>query len=71
MTGEELDRRFLYHAPTDATRGLHEIIRGEMLSFAYSINALVKEDQSREMSLFFTALEEAGFWLHAHIARNL
>lgn len=66
----EIQRRFRYHAPTDETRGVHDAIRADMESFAHRLNALVDDDESREMSLAFTALEECSFWLHAHVARN-
>jgi hypothetical protein len=29
------------------------------------------QGESREVSLFFTANEEASFWAHAHVARNM
>lgn len=80
MTGEkrpggtsdpaEVERRFVYHPPTPETREVHEAVRETMLGFAQEINRLVDDDESREMSLAFTALEECSFWLHAHIARN-
>jgi hypothetical protein len=50
---------------------LHDSIRRETLSFARSVNLWFPEPNTRELNLFFTALEEASFWLHAHIARNI
>lgn len=67
-TPEELDRRFTYHAPDEATRMLHEEWRGVEREYAHRLNVL---GESREVSLAFTKLEELAFWVHAHIARNL
>lgn len=66
---DELRRRFVYHAPTAETRGIHDAIRALTLDYARRLNALVG-GPSRESSLMFTALEEASFWAHAHVARN-
>lgn len=69
-TPEELERRFTYHAPDEATRGLHDEWRKFERSYAHLLNEL-PGGETREKSLAFTALEEATFWVHAHIARNL
>lgn len=69
-TPEELQRRFTYHAPDEKTRGLHEEWRAHERWYADHINELAG-GESREKSLALTALEEATFWVHAHIARNL
>jgi len=73
---EELKRRFVYHAPTEETRAVHEEIRAEMLAFARTIVDTLQGPSgqmpaSREVSLALTALEECSFWAHAHVARNL
>lgn len=70
MDRVERERRFKYHAPTLSTQGLHNSIRDEVLSFAERLDLLLP-GESREKSLFFTALEESQFWAHAHLARNL
>lgn len=70
MEPEELERRFVYHPPTEETRLVHEELRGMMLGFAADVTGLLGREGSREVSLFVTALEEASFWAHAHIARN-
>jgi hypothetical protein len=66
----EIRRRFLYHAPTDETRGIHDAIRAEEIRHASAMAELVP-GASREKSLLFTALEESSFWAHAHVARNM
>ncbi len=68
MERTEIERRFVYHAPTEETRLVHEEIRRLTLDFASRMNELMEE--SREKALFYTALEEASFWAHADIARN-
>lgn len=70
MDAAEITRRFVYIAPNDNTRSVHEEVREATLDFAALMNQLLP-GESREKSLFFTALEEASFWSHAHIARNL
>lgn len=67
---EELDRRFIYHAPDENTRELHNDMREAEQDYAGIINNL-PGGESREKSLALTALEECTFWVHAHIARNL
>jgi hypothetical protein len=69
-TSKELDRRFTYHAPDEVTRGFHDLWRTHERWYADHINDL-PGGESREKSLALTALEEAAFWVHAHIARNL
>lgn len=66
----ELERRFTYHAPNVATRDLHNYLRAAVKRFAKELNFILGEP-SREASLAFTSLEEASFWAHAHIARNV
>ena len=69
-TTEELDRRFTYHPPDEHTRDLHNEWRTHERWYADHINDLPGGD-TREKALALTALEEATFWVHAHIARNL
>jgi len=68
MTPEEIERRFVYHAPDERTRGIHEEWRHHERWYA---EHLADFAPSRELSLAFTKLEEMTFWVHAHIARNL
>jgi hypothetical protein len=69
MTPEELDRRYTYHAPDDETRALHDTVRAQEKQFAEFMDSMLED--SREKSLMLTKLEEAMFWAHAHIARNV
>lgn len=68
IADDDVTRRFVYHAPNEQTRDVHEEVRAKVLAFAGEMNDLL--GPSRESSLFFTSLEEASFWAHAHIARN-
>lgn len=70
MTPEEIERRFKYHAPSDATRDLHQTIRERVIEFARFLDDALP-GESREKSLAFTELETSQFWAHAHLARNL
>ena len=65
----ELERRFKYHAPNEATIELHNALREWAIDTAALLADLPGE--SREKSLAFTAFEESQFWAHAHIARNI
>ena len=66
----EIERRFVYYAPNGITKEAHEAVRAKTLMFAREMDELLGTG-SREKSLFFTELETASFWAHAHIARNL
>lgn len=68
ISQEEIERRYLYHAPDDATRALHDEWRRHERWYA---EHLADFEPSREISLALTALEELSFWVHAHIARNM
>jgi hypothetical protein len=69
MTPEELARRYKYQPPNANTRDFHDRVRRLEMAYAQDIDSLPGE--SREKSLALTKLEEAMFWTHAHIARNL
>jgi len=77
MNAAELLRRFRYHAPDESTRQLHDKLREMELAHAAALNDVIRltcvnpDRGTRETSLMWTALEEAGFWAHAHIARNV
>lgn len=68
IDNEDLEHRFKYHAPNAAKTKKHEMTR----AYLKDIAAWVNEDfsTSREVSLAMTKIEEAMFWLNAHIARN-
>lgn len=70
MLPAEIERRFRYHAPTESTRDVHNAVRDATLEYAKKLNEILSGDESREVSLMFTALEESAFWAHAHLARN-
>lgn len=64
----ELDRRFSYHAPTDAQREIYERLRAQCLELAVSISELTPV--SREQALALTHLEQANFYANAAVARR-
>lgn len=68
MDGQEIVKRFTYHAPNGDQPKKYEEIRTQAHLFAEWLNKLCPE--SREKSLAFTALEEAVMWANASIARN-
>ena len=66
---EDLEKRFTYHAPTDAEQvEKYARIRAVAKSYAYTIKQLVPT--SREQSLALTHLEEVVFWANAGMARH-
>lgn len=69
MTYEELAKRFTHHPPDAARVKLHEAARSAISEAAFAITEGMQD--SRELSLAVTKLEEALFWANAHIARNV
>lgn len=69
LTYEEAERRFSHHPPDEARVRLHEAAREVIMDAAIAVTEGM--EASREMSLALTALEEAMFWVNAHIARNV
>lgn len=65
---DSLENRFMYHAPDDAKKLLHEKIRTDCLSLALILDATLPA--GREKSLAITHLEEVMFWSNAAIARS-
>jgi hypothetical protein len=65
---EDLTNRFTFHPVHGDQARRYEKIRAKLLEVAL----LIEEEtpQSREQSLAFTNLEQAGFWANAAIARN-
>lgn len=70
MDFKELERRYKYHAPDDQTRVLHDDVRDMEMNYAMNMDRVVPGD-SREKALMHTHLEQAAFYAHAHIARNI
>lgn len=71
MDYEEFMRRFDYHRPSGEARELHEEVRVQTKEFAALMDETLDSKGSRELALFWTNFEQATFWLHAHIARNM
>ena len=73
MTNDEIHRRFSHHPPSPATAVSHSEVRVAYIEFVEKLNKLMPTEDvrgTRELSLMFTALEEASFWAQAHIARD-
>ena len=68
MEAEELDLRFVYHAPKPGQPEKYEEIRDRARKLASRFDALCPD--SRERSLAFTKLEEAVMWANSAIARR-
>jgi hypothetical protein len=68
MNVEDINNRFVYHAPTDERRKTHENIRMECMALAHFLNESLPE--GREKSLAITNLEEVMFWANAAVARE-
>lgn len=65
---EDLANRFTYHPPKGDQATRYSEIREQALKFAEYLN--YKVEDSRELSLAITHLEETVFWANAAIARN-
>lgn len=70
MDPKEFAKRFDYHPPSGEAKAAHGEVRDAIKRFGAYV-ADDYPDQTRELALFWTAFEEASFWLHAHIARNV
>lgn len=68
MTPEDIANRFDYHAPDEARRQAHELVRARCRALAESINDILVE--CREKALAVTKLEDVMFWSNAAIARQ-
>ncbi len=68
MEIEELETRFIYHAPKEGQPQKY----GRLRSYAKYLARLIDEicPESREKSLAITKLEEAVMWANAAIARR-
>lgn len=68
MKIEDINNRFVYHAPDEDDVSDHEEVRAECRSLALHLNLILPD--GREKSLALTHLEEVMFWSNAAIARN-
>jgi hypothetical protein len=68
IPGEDIDRRFNYHAPDSEKVSSHEQVRGMSKTLARNLNVLLPD--GREKSLAITHLEEVMMWSNAAIARE-
>jgi hypothetical protein len=68
MDKEDIDNRFMYHAPKLGQMEMYQDIRTLAKELALEIDEVVPE--GREKSLAITKLEEAVFWANAGIARH-
>lgn len=65
----EIERRFGFHPTTPEVVATYRAIRDEFIGTAKRISALTPD--SREKSLFLTALQEAKMWAMGSVATNL
>lgn len=65
---DDLQNRFTFHPVQGDQAERYQKIRAKLLEVALLIDEITP--QSREQSLAFTNLEQAGFWANAAIARN-
>lgn len=68
MEQQEVETRFIYHAPKAGQPEIYVRLRDKAKEMAILINDVCPE--SREKALAFTQLEDAVFWANAAIARR-
>ena len=68
MTQEDIDNRFIYHAPKPGQPEIYQELRSKAKELAELMNKHCPE--SREKSLAITELENSVFWTNASIARH-
>ena len=66
MNKEQIIETFCYHEPTSASIGMHIEVRGDMMNAVLTIAS--KLPDSREKTMFITAMQEAHMWAHAALA---
>ena len=64
----DLEKNFTYHAPTEEQKEIYKNIRKMAHDYAEYIQKV--SQQSRELSLALTKIEESVMWANAGIARN-
>jgi hypothetical protein len=67
-TPEQLQNRFMYHAPKPGQTEKYQELRDKARELAELMNTHCPD--SRELSVAMTQLETAVFWANAAIARN-
>ncbi len=73
MQTKEIARRFESHEHDVETSHKSEQARESFLNFVFDLDEQFGGGvlaTSRELSIMWTAIEEASFWAQAHIARN-
>lgn len=65
---ERIENNFLYHPPGGDQPARYVFLRNAFRELAFLVAQ--HTPQSREQSIALTALEEAGMWTNAAIARN-
>ncbi len=68
MEQQEIETRFIYHAPKVGQPEIYARLRDKAKEMAILINDVCPE--SREKALAFSQLEDAIFWANAAIARR-
>ena len=68
MDKEDIDNRFMYHAPKPGQMEMYQDIRTLAKELALEIDEVVPD--GREKSLAITRLEEAVMWANSGIARH-
>ena len=67
MTGEEIDRRFMYHSGTADQQAMSTRMRDAAITLAKGM--VSSAPASRELSSAITHLETAMFWYNAAVYR--
>jgi hypothetical protein len=63
----ELERRFMHHRATDATRRQHEQIRARCMTLADYLNNLLPDGNEKDLAIMH--LEEVKMWANAAVAQ--
>jgi hypothetical protein len=68
MKNEEIENRFIYHAPSRGAALLHQQVTTETLALAKRLNHILPESRGKACAM--TALEECRMWANQSIATN-
>jgi hypothetical protein len=66
----KIERDLINHPPDSKTQGKMEILRGAYHEVLLTFDNVCKDENSRELSLAFTNLEQSLMWGIAHLART-